>query len=122
MYKKAAKARLRFQTSVGALSTEQLFGLSLKDLDNLAVSLQEEYKKSGKKSFLETKSEKDKLVKLRFDIVLDVLNTLVDNSNKAAKSAETRAFNQKIDTLIAAKEDKDLGEKSIEELMALRKA
>lgn len=116
MYKKAAKQKLRFITSVGHLSVEQLFDLTLSQLDRLAVSLQDEYKASGKKSFLEAKSTKDKLIKLRFDIVLDVLNTKVDNSAKASKASETRTHNAKIDAIIASKQDEDLKGMSIEQL------
>ena len=78
MYKEASKLKLRFQTTKGILSVEQLWELSLTELDALAVSLEEEYKNSDGKSFLDKKTEKDKMVKLRFDIVLNVLNTKVE--------------------------------------------
>ena len=50
-FKQASKEKLRIQTNKGLLSVEQLWDLSLSDLDILAVSLENEYKESGKKSF-----------------------------------------------------------------------
>jgi len=119
MYKQASKLKLRFQTTVGNLSVENLWDLSLENLDSLAVSLEEEYKKSGKKSFLVAKSEKDKTSKLRFDIVLDILTTKVEEANAAAKVQEDKEHNNKIIALIAEKQDESLKGKSIKQLEAL---
>jgi hypothetical protein len=87
MYKQASKLKLRFLTTKGTMSVEQLWDLSLSDLDSLAVSLEEAYKNSKGKSFLTKKTEKDKTIKLQFDIVLDVLQTKVED-NEAAQIAE----------------------------------
>ena len=69
-YKKGTKQKLRFVTPVGLLSIEQLWDLKLEDLDALAVTLEKKYKESGKKSFLEVDSKKDKEIKLKFNIGL----------------------------------------------------
>ena len=69
MYKEASKQKLRVQTNRGCLSIEQLWDLSLAELDALAVTLEEEYKDSKGKSFLDKKSKKDKTLKLQFDII-----------------------------------------------------
>lgn len=116
IYKKASKQKLRVQTSV-----EQLWDLPVEDLDVLAVGLEQQYKSSGKKSFLEIDSKKDKEIKLKFDIVLDILETKVANANKAAKAYETRQHNAKIDELIAKKQEGELENKSVEELLAMKK-
>lgn len=120
-YKLATKQKLRFTTTRGVLSTEQLWDLSLTELDALAVSLEEDYKESGKKSFLVKKSEKDKTTKLRFDVVLDVLNTKAEESQAAAEAAENKAHNNKILELIADKKDESLKNKSVKELEKLLK-
>jgi hypothetical protein len=121
MYKKAAKLKLRFNSKVGHVTTEQLFDLDVERLDAMAVALEEEYKKSGKKSFLIASTAKDKITKLKFDIVLDVLNTKLENAAKASKSAETKAHNNKILSLIAEKQDGELAGKSVEELTDMLK-
>lgn len=121
MYQKASKLKLRVQTPQGMLSVEQLWDLTTVSLDKVAVRLQKEYKESGAKSFLDTKSKKNKEIKLAFDIVLDILNNKVDAQGIAAKSAETKAHNQKILGLIADAENTELKGKSVDELKALLK-
>lgn len=120
-FKEASRQQLRFQTSKGSLSTEQLWSLSVPDLDNLAVALEAEYNESGKKSFVVKRSTKDRLVKLRFDIVLDVLNTIVDENQKAKDAAEVKEHNKKILTLISEKTDESLKGKSVKQLEAMLK-
>lgn len=120
-FKSASQQKLRFQTTKGLLSTEQLWDLSLEELDALAVSLEAEHKESGKKSFLVKTSTKDKTAKLRFDVVLDVLNTKVEERNTAQEAAEVREHNKKIISLISEKQDESLKGKSIKQLEAMLK-
>ncbi len=121
MYKEAVKQKLRFSTTKGTLSLEQLWDLSLTDLDALAVSLETEHEESGKKSFLVKKSVKDKTAKLRFDVVLDILSTKVEEANAATEAKETKEHNTKILELIADKQDESLKGKSIKQLEAMLK-
>lgn len=121
MYKLASKLRLRFNSQRGPLSAEQLWNLSAPELDAMAVALEAEYKASGKKSFLTKKSKKDKEIKLKFDIVLDVLNTKLEESDQLADAREVRAHNAKIDALIVDKQDEELKGKSIADLERMRK-
>ena len=116
MYKQASKEKLRIQTNKGLLSVEQLWDLSLTELDTLAVNLEAAYKESGKKSFLVTKSVKDKTTKLLFDIVLDILTTKVEESELAREAKDNKEHNQKILNLIVEKKEGDLKEKSVKEL------
>lgn len=120
-YKLATQQKLRFQTSKGLLSIEQLWDLSLEDLDVLAVSLEAQHKESGKKSFLIKTSVKDKTAKLRFDVVLDILNTKVEEAQAAAEALEIKEHNKKIIALISEKQDESLKGKSIKQLEAMLK-
>lgn len=121
MYKEAIRQKLRFTTSKGLLSTEQLRDLSLTDLDNLAVSLEKDYEESGKKSFLVKKSAKDKTAKLKLDIVIDILTTKVEEQEAAKNARAIKENNEKILSLIAEKEEDSLKSKSIEDLKRLLK-
>lgn len=118
LFKKASRKKLRISTPKGNLSVEQLWDLNLTELDALAVSLQDAVEKSSNRSFLSEKSSEDVEAKLRFDIVLDVLQTKLADQETAAKRAETRAQNQRIAEIIARKEDESLESLSIEELKA----
>lgn len=121
-YKKAARAKLKFQTVKGNLTVEQLFDLDEEVLDSLAVELEAKYKESGGKSFLNrSKSTKDKTLKLQFDIVLDVLETIATESTKRLEALDKKKFNDNIDRIIAKKEQGEKEEMSIDELKALKK-
>lgn len=121
MYKEAAKQALRFPTVKGLLTVEQLWNLDLETLDNLAVSLQENYENSKGKSFLTKKSTKDKTIKLQFDIVLDILQTKQEDNEAALSAKESKEFNQKILGIIQDKKEDALKGKSIKELEGLLK-
>ena len=120
-FKQATKQKLRFQTNKGLLSTEQLWDLSLEDLDTLAVSLETEHKQSAKKSFIIKSTEKDKTSKLRFDVVLEILNTKVSEQEAASEAYEIKEHNKKIISLIAEKQDESLKGKSIKQLESMLK-
>ena len=120
-FKQASRLKLKFQTTRGLLSTDQLWDLPLTELDALAVSLQEKYEESGKKSFLVKRTVKDKTTKLQFDVVLDVLQTLSEEVETAKTKAEDKAHNQKIDELIAEKLEEGLKKKSVKELQNMRR-
>lgn len=121
IYKLAAKQKVRISTPKGSLSAEQLFELSLDELDTLAVNLETEYKGSAKKSFVHKKTEKNDLAKLKFDLVIDVLETKVAERDAAAEKAEKDEHNEKIMALIVEKKDEELKGKSIKQLMAMMK-
>ncbi len=120
-FKQATREKVRFQTSKGSLSVEQLWDLSLQDLDNLAVSLQESYEKSKGKSFLDKRTTKDKGLKLQFDVVLEVLNDKVSESEAAKDAAEIKAHNQKIIDAIGKAKENELAGKSVKELEKMLK-
>jgi len=121
MYKELSKLKERFQTNRGLLSVEQLWDLSLADLDALAVKLESEYKNSKGKSFLLKKNKKDKTIKLKFDVVLDILTSKIEDAELLSTASENKAHNQKILNLIADKLDENLKELSVNELEKLMK-
>lgn len=121
IFKQASFEKLRVQTSRGPLSPEQLWDLSVTELDTLAVSLQEEHAQSGKKSFIKKSSPKDKTTKLKFDVVLEILNTKMDIQNAAQEAAEVREHNKKILGIIADKKDESLKGKTVKQLEEMLK-
>lgn len=117
-FKKASRLKLRFQTSKGVLSVEQLWDLSLNELDGLAVHLEESCKNKTK-SFLNKKTEQDELSQLRFDIVMDVLTVKVEEREALQKANENKLHDQKILQLIQAKKEEQLSNLTVEELEKL---
>jgi len=123
MYKQASQLKLRFNTNVGALTVEQLWDLSQTQLTIAIKAVKKVLKKNDddELSFLEDTKEVDVENQLRFDILKDVYLTKKRESEELRTAAEVKAHNQKIDALIAEKQDGQLREMSIEELEKLRK-
>jgi hypothetical protein len=90
MYKEGIMLKLRFPTTKGNLSIEQLCDLDKTELNTVVVSLEEQYEQSKGKSYLRVKTKKDKTLKLMFDIALDILNTKLDEEETAANAADLK--------------------------------
>jgi ribosomal protein L29 len=118
MYKQASQLKLRFQTSKGQLTVEQLWDLSMTDLSTTIKAMKKVLKKSDDDDlgFLEEDSKVDKVMELAFNILKDVYITKKEAAKAIREADEIKAHNQKILTLIADKEEESLKGKSIEEL------
>lgn len=104
MYKQASKMKLRFATSKGNLSVEDLWDLSLPALDRLAVSYDEELAKSPRKSFITNDTPSNSELELKFNIVKDVITDKL--KDKAAREAakDKAAEKARLTELLAKKQ------------------
>ena len=126
MYKQASQLKLRFLTSVGQLSVEQLWGLSQIQLSNAIKEVKKLLKTNDdddELSFLGDSIAKEVDVEnqLRFDILKDVYLTKKKENDEHRKASENKVYNQKIDSLIAEKLEGKLRDMSIDELEKLRR-
>lgn len=123
MFKQASKLKLRFQTSKGPLTAEQLWDLTLTDLATAIKAVKKLLKKADddELSFLAEGNTVDVETQLRFDILKDVYLTKKAEAEALRDAAATKAHNQKILTLIAEKQDGKLKDMSIEDLEKLLK-
>lgn len=123
MFEKAARLKLRFPSSVGNLTIEDLWDLPLKSrgvsLDKLAIALNKEVKESGEESFVDKKSTASTALTLKFDIVKHVIDVKLAEAEAAKTRAEAKARNEKIVAIIAEKQDEGLRDLSVEELQKL---
>ena len=109
--------KLRFTTSRGTLSAEQLWDLSQSQL-KAAIEAQYEVIKSNSGDGLDFlgESKVDPVEELRFNILKDVFLSKEHSAEEAAKAAEKKLKNQQIMEIIARKQNEALEGKSIEEL------
>ena len=120
----ASKQKLRFSTSVGLLSVEQLWDLKLPQLIDIEDNLKEivekgEIKSSRRKGIVKTSVQTENELKL--SIVSEILDIKEAEQESIKNANDIKAYNAKIDALIAQKQEKELADLSIEELMKLRK-
>lgn len=118
MYKQVSQLKLRFQTPKGVLTVEQLWDLSMTDLSTTIKTMKKILKKTDDDDlgFLEEDSKVDKVMELAFNVLKDVYITKKEAAKAIRNTAEIKAHNQKILTLIADKEEESLKGKSVEEL------
>ena len=90
MYKKALRTKVRFSTSKGKLTTEDLFDLSLADLNNLAIALDKKLSETPRKSFISDITPDTQEDELRFNIVKDIITLKLAERN-AAQNAKAKA-------------------------------
>lgn len=125
IFEQASRMKLRFDTSVGRVSVEDLWDLPLSssnkpNLDAIAVDLNRALK-GTEESFVRN-VKKDALLQLKFDIVKHVIDTRVAENAAKTEAAQKQAQRDKLDDLIARKEDAKLEELSVDELKEMRKA
>lgn len=124
MFKEASKLKLRFSTSKGSLSVEQLWELTQTELATCIKNVKKSLKKGDTEddlSFLDSTTTVDTTEQLRFDILKDVYLTKKSESEALRNAKEIKEHNQKIMELISNKQESELQNKSVDELMSLLK-
>ena len=123
IYKFAAMTKLRFPSSRGELTVEQLFQLPLKsqsgfDLDTVARGINTQLKGMTEESFVEDVSADPRKTALTvsLEIVKDVIATKQAENRAAAAKVARAAERKKLLDVLAAKKDEKLSQASIEEL------
>jgi len=121
MFLEATRLKLRWNSTRGLVTIEDLWDLSLPNLNQIAKALNKELKSQEEEDFLNEVSEEDAITKLKFDIVIKVLEIRKAEVKAMRDAGEAKAHNQKILGLIAEKQDQDLRGKTVDELKALLK-
>lgn len=119
MYKEALQKKLRFKTNKGIITTEDLFDLSLQNLNTLAIMLDKKISEAPKKSFIEELPAEENDDELRFSIVKDVINIKLKARKDNIDKAQADAQKKRILKILAKRNDEELEKKSTEELRAM---
>lgn len=119
MYKEALQKKLRFKTNKGMITTEDLFDLSLQNLNTLAIMLDKKISEAPKKSFIEELPAEKNDDELRFSIVKDVINIKLKARKDNIDRAQADAQKKRILEILAKRNDEELEKKSTEELRAM---
>jgi lipoate synthase len=118
MFEKATRMKLRFNYR-GSLSVEDLWDLSVEDLDTIFKTLKKLQKNTSEESLLKTRSMEDATLALQIDIVTHIFNIKVEEARAAEDAVEKKAKKQKILALLEKKKDAELEGKSADELEAM---
>ncbi|MFL1672678.1 hypothetical protein [Paenibacillus dendritiformis] len=115
IFEYAVKNKLRFPFK-GMITVEDLYDLSLENLDSIFKSLNSQLKKVKEESLLDTKTKEDKELDVKIEIVKYIVNVKLDEQVLKMKAKEQKERKQKILEILSSKQDEDLQNKSVEEL------
>lgn len=118
IFEYAVRNKMRFPFK-GSISVEDLWDLSVTDLDKIFKTLNSQMKQSQEESLLNTKSKEDEVVDIQIKIVKHIVKVKLDEKTAKEKAAENRAKKQKLMAIMAAKQDEALQNSSIEDLQKM---
>lgn len=126
IFEQITRKGLTFSTVKGNISVQELWQLPLKgrngfDLDTISRDLLSKVKASSEESLVETANNVDSDDELRLEVLKVVVNTLEAEQEARVNAEQARSHNEKIDQLIARKQEQELEGKSVEELLAMKK-
>jgi len=115
MFENAVRNKLRYHFN-GMISTEDLWDLSVQDLDLIFKTLNSQVKQVKEESLLGSKTQKDKELEMKINIIKYIVSTKLEEAELKAKAKERKEQKQKILGILSAKQDAALENKSVEEL------
>ena len=118
LFEKATKMKLRFEFR-GLSSVEDLWDLTVKELDSLYKTVNTKLKQSQEDSLLNTKTKEDEVLKLQVEIIKHIVEVKLQEAETRELAKERKAKKQKLMEILASKQDADLQGKSTEELQKM---
>lgn len=115
MFIKASREKMRFPYR-GQATVEDLWDLTVTELDKIYKSLNAMSKATKEESLLELTSEEDKEITAQIEIIKYIVSVKLEEKKLAEMAKERKEQKQKIMSILASKQDEALHGKSIEEL------
>ena len=115
IFEYAVRNKIRFPFK-GMISAEDLWDLSLANLDSIYKTLNKQVKQSEEESLLTTKTNVDTELEVQIAIVKYIVSVKLEEQNAREKAAAKKAQKQKIMSIIATKEDEALQNSSVDDL------
>ena len=118
MFDKASRLKVRFDYR-GACSVEDLWDLSVQDLDTVYKNLNAKSKAMKEDSLLEEKTQEDEVLQLKIDIVKHIVAVKLQEAEERKNEKERRAKKQKLLSVLEEKQDAQLHDLSPEQLQEM---
>lgn len=115
MFIKASREKMRFPFK-GLATVEDLWDLSVTELDKIYKSLNAKAKQAQEESLLEVKASEDETLTAQIEIIKYISSVKLEEKKAAEMAKERKEQKQKIMSILASKQDEALQGKSIEEL------
>ena len=118
MFEVATRSKMRFPFR-GLVSIEDLWDLSTRDLDSVFKTLNSQVKQAKEESLLTTKSKADEVLDMQIEIVKYIVSVKLEEDTLRTQAKEKKEQKQKIMSILSAKQEEDLHNKSADELKAM---
>ena len=118
MFEVAVRTKMRFPFR-GQISVEDLWDLSVENLDSIFKVLNSQLKQVKEESLLNKRTKQDQEIDTRIEIVKYIVKVKLEEENLRLKAREQKEQKQKILEILSAKQDESLQNKSVEELEAM---
>lgn len=115
IFEYATRNKVRFPFK-GMISVEDLWDLSLTNLDSIYKTLNKQVKQSEEESLLSTKASVDTELEVQIAIVKHIVSVKLAEKEASEKAHAKREQKQKIMSIIATKENEALQNSSIDDL------
>lgn len=118
IFEVATRTKMRFPFK-GMISVEDLWDLSVQNLDKVFKALNSQRKEAQEESLLNVKSSEDEVLDTQIEIVKYIVGVKLEEQAARAKALENKEKKQKIMALMAKKDDEAMENMSKEELQKL---
>lgn len=115
LFESATRSKMRFPFK-GMISVEDLWDLSLTNLDTVFKTLNAEAKKSEEESLLNTKSKEDEEISNKIEIVKYIVSVKLDEKKKREDAKKNAEMRQRLLEIKAKRQDAALENMSDEDL------
>lgn len=115
MFETASRRKYRFPFH-GSINTEDLWDLSVQNLDLVFKALNAQVKQSSEESLLQTKNPASQQLETQIAIVKHIVSVKLAEAETRRLASENAQKKQRIMEIISSKQDEELHSKSIEEL------
>lgn len=118
MFEMAIRNKMRFPFK-GLISVEDLWDLSVTNLDLIFKTLNSQLKQVKEESLLNVKTQQDQELDMKIEIIKYIVSVRLEEENLRLKAKEQKEKKQKIMEIMANKQDADLQNKSLEDLQKM---
>jgi len=126
MFEQASKEKLKFNSSRGQITVEDLWDLPLKsvtnkpNLNDVAKSISKELKRDEEESFVDDVTEHDKISELKLEIVKHIISVKKDENSRKLKLKEIEDESFRISQLLIKRKEENLNSKTEEDLVKMQ--
>ena len=115
MFETASRRKYRFPFHA-SINTEDLWDLSVQNLDLVFKALNAQVKQSSEESLLQTKNPASQQLETQIAIVKHIVSVKLAEAETRRLASENAQKRQRIMEIISSKQDEELHSKSVEEL------